>query len=212
MLMTCKQEKCADKVPVDMSLGLCVPKVCSQADVTSLLPYLLPIMNDNVFPRQFAKMIEQGEISSSFALTPDEVDIVLSADLNDQATSFKFMNMVALLLFFSILLVVISSSIGHWKNYGENLQSFEGQSEPMWKQMYKCFAIQKSMSKLFMAHKYSKEDSEFEILNFVKVFSIAMIVLGNTYFFILSGPVRNMEAKYSLMGSTTFTFVLAADL
>jgi hypothetical protein len=68
------------------------------------------------------------------------------------------------------------------------------------------------MSKLFMSHKYSQEDKEFEVLNFVKVFSISMIILGNTYFFILNGPVRNMEVKYQLMNSSTFTFVLAADL
>ena len=51
------------------------------------------------------------------------------------------------------------------------------------------------MGKLFSPEKYAKEDSEFEVLNSIKVLSIALIVMGNTYFFIFSGPVRNLEAR-----------------
>ena len=58
-----------------------------------------------------------------------------------------------------------------------------------------CFSIQKTMGKLFSSEKYAKEDSEFEVLNSIKVLSIALIVMGNTYFFIFNGPVRNLEAR-----------------
>jgi hypothetical protein len=56
-----------------------------------------------------------------------------------------------------------------------------------------CFSAQKTMVKLFSPLKYAFEDQEFEILNSVKVFSIAVIVLGNTFYFIFNGPVRNLE-------------------
>jgi len=66
-------------------------------------------------------MIEQGEISQTLTLTPEDIEIAMSAELNEAATSFKFMNLLAVLLFFSLLLIVVMSSIGHWKNYGEGL-------------------------------------------------------------------------------------------
>lgn len=56
-----------------------------------------------------------------------------------------------------------------------------------------CFSAQKTMQKLFSPLKYAEEDQEFEIVNSIKVFSIAMIVLGNTFYFIFNGPVRNLE-------------------
>jgi len=68
------------------------------------------------------------------------------------------------------------------------------------------------MVKLFSPLKYAFEDQEFEILNSIKVFSIAMIVLGNTFYFIFNGPVRNLEDSSEWFDSTIFSFILMADL
>ena len=59
--------------------------------------------------------------------------------------------------------------------------------------MLECFSVQKTVARLFSNKKYAKEDEEFEVLNSIKVLSIALIVLGNTYYFIFNGPVRNLE-------------------
>jgi len=53
----------------------------------------------------------------------------------------------------------------------------------------RCFSAQRNMKKLFAERKYEKEEEEFEVLNFVKVYSIGVIILGNTYYYILSGPL-----------------------
>jgi|APCry1669189472_1035225.scaffolds.fasta_scaffold390921_1 hypothetical protein len=45
------------------------------------------------------------------------------------------------------------------------------------------------MKKLLNGRKYDYDDSEFEIFNAVKVYCISSIVLGNTYFYVLSGPL-----------------------
>lgn len=45
------------------------------------------------------------------------------------------------------------------------------------------------MKKLLFGRKYESEDSEFEIFNAIKVYCISAIVLGNTYFYILNGPL-----------------------
>jgi hypothetical protein len=53
----------------------------------------------------------------------------------------------------------------------------------------RCFSIQRNWKRLFSERKYDIEDSEFEIFNTIKVYCISCIVLGNTYFYILSGPL-----------------------
>jgi len=52
------------------------------------------------------------------------------------------------------------------------------------------------MKKLFSVRKYEAEEEEFEILNFVKIYSIAVIILGNTYYYILTGPMQNLDIVY----------------
>lgn len=74
------------------------------------------------------------------------------------------------------------------------------------------FAIQKTMIKLFQPRKYELEDKEFEVLNSVKIVSMCSIVLGNTYYFLFQGPVRNLEMEKQLLESGFFTLVFQADL
>lgn len=76
----------------------------------------------------------------------------------------------------------------------------------------KCFSIQQNLRKLFSDHRYDKEEPEFEIFNAMKVYSIAIIVLGNTYYYILSGPLQNLEVVYEWVYSSFFYFILQADL
>ena len=50
LLLKCKEDRCSNRFPVDVSIGLCVPAQCSIADLQIILPYVLPYLNDHVFP------------------------------------------------------------------------------------------------------------------------------------------------------------------
>lgn len=68
------------------------------------------------------------------------------------------------------------------------------------------------MRKLFAPHRYDTEEPEFEILNAVKVYSICVIVLGNTFYYILTGPIQNLEVIYEWVNMQFFYIILQADL
>lgn len=53
----------------------------------------------------------------------------------------------------------------------------------------RAFSLKRNMKKLFSDSKYESEEKEFEIFNAIKVYSICLIVLGNTFFFTLTGPI-----------------------
>ena len=63
-----------------------------------------------------------------------------------------------------------------------------------------------------MAPKYDEEDSEFELFNGIKVFSMLIIIAGNTHYYVLSGPLRNIEVIHEWFNTTTFLFSINADL
>mmetsp|Transcript_13051 Transcript_13051/g.20259 ORF Transcript_13051/g.20259 Transcript_13051/m.20259 type:complete len:149 (-) Transcript_13051:1207-1653(-) len=64
----------------------------------------------------------------------------------------------------------------------------------------------------YPGNRYMTEDKELDIFNCVKIFSIFFVILGNTFFFLFKGPVRNIEAIQTWPHSYFFTFVLQADL
>jgi len=76
----------------------------------------------------------------------------------------------------------------------------------------RCFSIQRNLKKLFTDRKYDVDDEELEILNAVKVISISVIVLGNTYYYTMSGPLRNLNIVSEWMNSFEFMWVIWADL
>lgn len=76
----------------------------------------------------------------------------------------------------------------------------------------KCFSIQNNLKKLFSDHRYDKAEPEFEVLNAIKVYSIAIIVLGNTYYHQFTGPLQNLEIVYEWVHGGFFYFILQADL
>lgn len=76
----------------------------------------------------------------------------------------------------------------------------------------RCFSIQRNLNKLFAERRYDREDDEFEIFNAVKVISIAVIVFGNTYYYTMSGPLRNLDVIFRWSSNFEFMWVLWADL
>ena len=58
----------------------------------------------------------------------------------------------------------------------------------------------------------SPDDDELEVLNAVKVISISVIVFGNTYYYTMSGPLRNLNIISEWMSNFEFMWVVWADL
>jgi hypothetical protein len=57
----------------------------------------------------------------------------------------------------------------------------------------KAFSIKRNLKRLFSDSKYDPDEKEFEIFNALKVYSMCIVVLGNTYYYILGGPIQNIE-------------------
>jgi hypothetical protein len=59
----------------------------------------------------------------------------------------------------------------------------------------RAFSLQSSLAKLFKSRQKEQddEDNDFAIFDGLRVISLSAIILGNTYFMILKGPIQNME-------------------
>ena len=55
-----------------------------------------------------------------------------------------------------------------------------------------CFSISRNSRALFKK-RAKPEDKELEALNGVRVICLVIIILGNTFFYILKGPLQNLE-------------------
>eukprot|EP00347_Sterkiella_histriomuscorum_P020301 403338330 len=74
----------------------------------------------------------------------------------------------------------------------------------------KCFSMQNSLKILFSSRS-NLQHREFEVLNGIRVLALNSIILGNTFFYILKGPLQNMNEIQEFLTEFLFSFVLAAD-
>lgn len=75
----------------------------------------------------------------------------------------------------------------------------------------KCFSLQQSLRTLFTKRAKDEEDSELEVFNGVRVLACACVILGNTYFYMLRGPLQNMNIIQEWMDYFVFSVVLSAE-
>lgn len=202
-----------------LSMGLCMPTVCKEADLNAIKPYIMPVVNQQL-PYIFEGV--QGLNMSHLQLFIDDIHLIDSRDHNIRATQFKYDNFLFISLMIGLVVVaIVSSVISHQKylkrkkEIQERRQMMQEQSakslsiqgkkkssseskkrafEPseyqtVFERFVKAFSIQKNLRKLFSPNRYEAEDPELECLNAVKVYSICIIVLGNTFYFILTGPL-----------------------
>lgn len=133
--------------------------------------------------------------------------------------------LVSFILFGSMLLVFVSTYLNHtWmrkrkfeevekaKAKGEevdmnkvrlNVAEFSGREK-----FVRCFSLHRNLRRLLKPTNYDPDDSEFEIFNAIKVYSIAVIIVGNTYFYTLSGPLRNLDVINDWFSSFSFLWVI----
>lgn len=53
-------------------------------------------------------------------------------------------------------------------------------------------------------------DKNLEILNGLRVFAIAWVILGHTFYYILDGPIQNISWVFDLFDSFSFSIILSA--
>ena len=78
--------------------------------------------------------------------------------------------------------------------------------------IFRAFSFKRNLNKLFSSSRYETEEKDFEIFNAFKVLSITLIVLGNTYFYSLSGPIQNVEVVSEIFNTKWFMVVSMADM
>jgi len=106
---------------------------------------------------------------------------------------------LVILLLICIVGAVIGGTFLSWKRQKDfklKTQALGEQEEKELSAFYSildCFTVQNTMQRLFSSRKYADEDPEFEIFNSIKVLSIALIVFGNTFLFIFTGPIMNLD-------------------
>jgi hypothetical protein len=94
------------------------------------------------------------------------------------------------------------------------LQKFKPTTKSMalFDRVLRSFSIHRNLKRLFSKNRYDPDEKEFEIFNALKVYGICIVVLGNTYYFILSGPIQNLEVISEWFKSKSFLIILGADL
>jgi len=94
------------------------------------------------------------------------------------------------------------------------LQKFKPSTKSMalFDRVLRSFSINSNLKRLFSKNRYDPDEKEFEIFNALKVYGICIVVLGNTYYYILSGPIQNLEVISDWFKSKSFLIILGADL
>jgi hypothetical protein len=236
--------------PIPISMGVCLPTVCNEANLNELKPYLMKALNT-----QLPYIFEEGSgfNMTGIALVGDDIHFAQSMELNRRVTTFTVQNLYMIIVMVLLVLTsIVATLIGHQKAKERKRRAQErrkaklaGQSEsavkfptgadqekpeassaakmlkkfkPSTKSMalldrvLSSFSIDRNLKRLFSKNRYDADEKEFEIFNALKVYGICIVVLGNTYYYILSGPIQNLEVISAWFKSKSFLLILGADL
>jgi len=91
-----------------LSIGLCMPTVCKEADLNAIKPYFMPIVNEHI-PFIFEDV--EGLNMKQLELSTSDIHLVNSKYHNHLATSFKIDNFLFVLFMIFIFVFTIFSSI-----------------------------------------------------------------------------------------------------
>lgn len=105
----------------------------------------------------------------------------------------------------------LSSSLGDSEVYSTEVDKIPP-PESILNAIVRAFSLQSTFRKLFSPSRFDKEDKELEIFNALKVYSIALIVFGNTFYYMFQGPLQNMKIIDSWPKGLMFILVLQSDL
>jgi hypothetical protein len=141
-----------------------------------------------------------------------------SKTLNDELTAFSGGALFSILLTVAFILGVIIATFMRWSkekgdinkeqektktqgNSGSSLNKVSRSGEPLRsprkrkskqkpcsERLIKCFSIQENLKILF-TRRAPSEDASLEALNGIRCMTLVFVIIGNTYFYILKGPL-----------------------
>ena len=123
-LVKCKEERCGERFPTTMSMGLCVPVECNTADFMFFIEKFTPILNSLIIPIEFKDILEQHQHSlrntqykseDYLKLEISDLELVESTKRNTEVTSFGFGNFLVVVILLALTTIVIVSSVIQWR-------------------------------------------------------------------------------------------------
>jgi hypothetical protein len=93
-------------------MGICVPAECSEEELRSIIPEVLPLINDLAIPYEFSNIVKGSDVPHF--LTMDELILVDSEQKNMEANAFGFSNFMVLLIIWGLITAVLISTIVSW--------------------------------------------------------------------------------------------------
>ena len=94
--------------PIPVSMGLCLPTVCNEANLNEIKPYFMKAIN-NQLPYIFAT--HSGFNITDLQLVPDDIHFANSKELNAKVTEFTKYNFYMIFLIIFIVVFTIGASI-----------------------------------------------------------------------------------------------------
>ena len=192
--------------------------------MNSFKPYLVPMLNSQ-WTDIFGNI--KGISIQDISLTVDDVTFKDAKALNEKAMTFDFWSFFFLFLVTGIMLLVVFSTIVNSasmhkrkleaveasKAQGQHIESVRVNLAEMTKTetFFRCFSLHRNLARLFKPNRYTADDKEFEIISAVKTIAITWIVVGNAYYNVLLGPLRNLNAMHEWISSASFLWVVNAD-
>jgi hypothetical protein len=211
------------ELTVPISLGLCFPAQCEIEDFNAMKPMIVPHLN-KIWPDMFADV--NGFNVASLVIEDSNLDFVDVAAENASVTAFDFWSFVILgFILFSVIAVIGATCGNHYNMKKRKLAALaanpEGQDSnrgvavnvadmTAWERLLRCYSLERNFRKLLSPRRY--ENADFEVFNALKVYSIFIILVGNTYFYSLTGPLRNLNVVHGWFTHPGFLPIVSADL
>ena len=94
--------------PISISMGICLPTVCNEANLNELKPYIMKALN-NQLPYIFEE--DSGFNMTGIELHGDDIHFAQSMELNRRVTTFTVQNFYMIMVMVLLVLFSIVASI-----------------------------------------------------------------------------------------------------
>lgn len=190
------------KFPIPFTLGLCLPSQCSIDDLNEFKPFFINVINAMI-PNMFE---EVKGFNNSTQILEEELHFIDPVKENALTTKFSLGAFSFITVFTAFVLAIIASTFVLMKRRQIAFDSMKKRKRvspvlspvelpvpntakiTKCEKLMRCFSVTDNLQNL-MRPLTKRGDEEFEVLNGIRVLCCALIILGNTYFYILRSPL-----------------------